>query len=114
MEEENYMFRLSAFRKSLLAHYTGNKNAIYPGTYFAHVVDSLSSAPLEDLSISRRRSRLSWGVPVPNDPEHTIYVWFDALTVYLSGIGYPWTANDIDLAKFWPPNLQVIGKDILR
>ena len=74
----------------------------------------LSSTPLDDLSISRPRSRLSWGVPVPNDPGHTVYVWFDALTVYLAGIGYPWHQRDSDQAQFWPPDLQIIGKDILR
>ncbi|EGO28063.1 hypothetical protein SERLADRAFT_462513 [Serpula lacrymans var. lacrymans S7.9] len=113
--EENYKFRLSAFRDSLLAHYVANKDAIFPPSYHARIIDSLSSEPLEDLSISRPRSRLSWGIPVPGDPGHTIYVWFDALTVYLTGLGYPWkTAGINGHAEGWPPNVQVIGKDILR
>lgn len=78
----------------------------------------LSSGPLDDLSISRPRSRLEWGVPVPDDPEHTIYVWFDALLVYLAGIGYPWKADAAwqrpRTPEAWPVDLQVIGKDILR
>ncbi|GLB34388.1 putative class-I aminoacyl-tRNA synthetase family protein [Lyophyllum shimeji] len=110
--EQNYMFRLSSFRDSLLAHYTSDagKKALFPPQHQAHVVKILTEEPLEDLSVSRPRSRLSWGVPVPNDPEHTIYVWFDALLVYLSGIGYPWGEK----GKGWPVDLQIIGKDIIR
>jgi methionyl-tRNA synthetase len=114
MEEENYMFRLSSFRESLLAHYKSNESVISPSQYHADVIDILSSGPLEDLSISRPRSRLSWGVPVPGDPDHTVYVWFDALTVYLTGLGYPWTKPTLTGMESWPPNLQVVGKDILR
>jgi methionyl-tRNA synthetase len=113
MKEENYMFRLSSFRESLLAYYRANDGFIFPNSYLSHMVDTLSSASLEDLSISRPRSRLSWGIPVPNDPEHTIYVWFDALIVYLSGMGYPWRQRDTGF-NVWPPDLQIIGKDILR
>jgi methionyl-tRNA synthetase len=112
-QEENYMFCLSSFRESLLTHYTKNPRVIFPGQHQADIVQILSEAPLEDLSISRPRTRLSWGIPVPNDPEHTIYVWFDALLVYLAGIGYPWTQGT-GLTEGWPANLQVIGKDILR
>ncbi|KAI5829080.1 hypothetical protein K523DRAFT_242998 [Schizophyllum commune Tattone D] len=128
--EENYMFRLSAFQNALLKHYKTGADAngtsssptrIYPPQAHAQIVDILENAPLADLSISRPRSRLSWGVPVPGDPEHSIYVWFDALLVYLSGVGYPFKQDVV--GKFdqgaitrsgWPPNLQVIGKDILR
>lgn len=71
--------------------------------------------PLEDLSVSRKRSRLSWGIPVPNDPEHTIYVWIDALATYLSSVEYPWSATAGDgTSEGWPPDVQVIGKDIIR
>ena len=69
--------------------------------------------PLEDLSVSRPRSRLSWGIAVPDDPTHTIYVWIDALTNYLTAAGYPdhaqWSAEPA-----WPADVQVIGKDIVR
>ncbi|KAJ4000009.1 tRNA synthetases class I (M)-domain-containing protein [Lentinula boryana] len=109
--ETNYMFRLSEFREALLKHYTSNPNSVVPQSHHAHLV-SLLQSPLEDISISRPRSRLSWGIPVPNDSEHTVYVWFDALISYLTGIGYPWP--DSGMSKGWPVDMQVIGKDIVR
>ena len=124
------MFRLSAFQDALLKHYKSGTDAngtsssptrIHPPQAHAQIVDILENAPLADLSISRPRSRLSWGVPVPGDPEHSIYVWFDALLVYLSGVGYPFKQDVVGrfdqgaiTLSGWPPNLQVIGKDILR
>lgn len=114
MKEENYKFRLSAFRESLLERYKSDLLSVYPPTQHSDVMTMLSQ-PLEDLSISRPRERLHWGIPVPTDPTHTIYVWFDALTVYLTGTGFPWTGSETNPAQFaWPPDLQVIGKDILR
>ncbi|KAG6853220.1 hypothetical protein C0991_005887 [Blastosporella zonata] len=110
--EVNYMFRLSAFRESLVAHYS-NQVHIFPPQHTASILQTLERNPLEDLSISRPSSRLSWGIPVPGDPEQTIYVWFDALLVYLSGIGYPWNGGK-GLMEGWPVDLQIIGKDILR
>ncbi|KAI0371503.1 hypothetical protein BV20DRAFT_1016920 [Pilatotrama ljubarskyi] len=113
-EEENYKFRLSAFQGSLIEHFTAHPEAVQPAQFHADVMNALQE-PLEDLSISRKRSRLSWGIPVPNDPEHTIYVWIDALTTYLSSVGYPWSAIGGDgHSEGWPPDVQVIGKDILR
>ena len=113
-EEENYKFRLSAFRESLSAHFSAYPDSIFPPQHHTDILAALQE-PLEDLSISRKRSRLSWGIPVPNDPEHTIYVWIDALTVYLSSVGYPWKTTGGDgRSAGWPPNVQVIGKDILR
>lgn len=103
------MFRLSSFREALVAHYSSS-DSVFPASYKAQVMQALPS--LADISISRPRSRLSWGVPVPSDPEHTVYVWFDALLVYLSGIGYPWP--DSQNSNGWPVDLQIIGKDILR
>ncbi|KAI0321968.1 tRNA synthetases class I (M)-domain-containing protein [Amylostereum chailletii] len=114
MQEENYKFRLSLFRDSLLARYRSDSATIHPAHQHANVLDMLS-LPLEDLSISRPRSRLYWGIPVPDDPEHTMYVWFDALTNYLTGAGYPWTkSTDAAEVQFWPPDIQVVGKDIVR
>ena len=113
-EEENYKFRLSQFREPLLAHYTRNPDAIFPSSQYDVVMEMLSE-PMNDLSISRPKARLHWGIPVPTDPEQTIYVWIDALTVYLSSSGYPWTKEgDLGFSRGWPPNVQVIGKDILR
>ncbi|TFK24696.1 methionine-tRNA synthetase [Coprinopsis marcescibilis] len=123
-KEYNYMFRLSAFRDALLQHYSTNKPSdaiVTPSQYNSVALQMLAAGEtqvsgepplLADISISRPRSRLNWGIPVPNDPEHTVYVWFDALLIYLSGVGYPGLqAKD---NSGWAPNLQIIGKDILR
>jgi len=113
-QEENYMFSLTSFRDQLLRHIKGNPEFIYPPARYQEVMDFLDSHMQDDLSISRPKSRLSWGIPVPDDPGHTIYVWFEALISYLSAIGYPspTTANGTPAA--WPPDLQVMGKDIVR
>ncbi|KAF8155082.1 tRNA synthetases class I (M)-domain-containing protein [Pholiota molesta] len=117
--EENYMFRLSAFRGALLTHVQASPTSVYPEQYREQVLGWLGAA-LEDISISRPSARLSWGVPVPADPGQTVYVWFDALLIYISGAGYPWTTLDgaLDVqemrARGWPADLQVVGKDILR
>ncbi|KAI9513225.1 tRNA synthetases class I (M)-domain-containing protein [Russula earlei] len=100
-EEENYKFRLSRF------------HVIHPPQQHANIVDVLSM-PLEDLSVSRPRNRLHWGIPVPNDASHTVYVWFDALINYLTGAGYPWVSKEQKTHSYWPPDLQVVGKDIIR
>jgi methionyl-tRNA synthetase len=94
-----------------------NPAAIQPKPYYDQVVRQLShedGTELEDLSISRPKSRLEWGVDVPGDKEHTIYVWIDALTVYLTGAGYPWAEMKDGEKGGWPVDLQIIGKDILR
>ncbi|KAH9002278.1 tRNA synthetases class I (M)-domain-containing protein [Lactarius hatsudake] len=112
-EEVNYKFRLSNFRDFLLARYQSDPHAIHPPQQHANVLDMLSM-PLEDLSVSRPRHRLHWGIAVPNDPAHTVYVWFDALINYLTGAGYPWNAEKERIESCWPPDLQVVGKDIVR
>ncbi|KDQ05899.1 hypothetical protein BOTBODRAFT_39907 [Botryobasidium botryosum FD-172 SS1] len=112
-EEENYKFRLSAFREPLISWLQSNPTAIYPPKRHAEVLASLTSGPLADLSVSRLRSRLSWGIEVPEDPEHTIYVWLDALINYMTFAGYPWHDGQSD-GKGWPPNIMTVGKDIIR
>lgn len=113
-QEENYMFSLSSFHNQLLGHIKSNPDFIYPPARYQEVVDFFDSYMQEDLSISRPKNRLSWGIPVPGDPDHTMYVWFEALISYLSAIGYPSpTATDGTTAA-WPPDLQVMGKDIVR
>ena len=117
-EEKNYMLRLSEFQSALLDHYqaASHSNIIFPPHHQSHIIDILSE-PLEDLSVSRPRSRLSWGVPVPTDPDQTVYVWIDALLAYLSGRQYPWNTSaehESPATYGWPVDLQVIGKDILR
>jgi len=109
------MFRLSAFRDALITHYTSKSNSIHPPQYHQDVLQLLEGTPtLADISISRPRSRLSWGVEVPGDADQTVYVWFDALLIYLTGAGYPWPAGHQQERQGWPADLQIIGKDILR
>ncbi|CEP11890.1 hypothetical protein [Parasitella parasitica] len=110
--EENYKFKLSAFGDRLLQWIDENPNAIVPNNRKNEVISWVKQG-LSDLSVSRLRSRLDWGIPVPNDADHTIYVWLDALANYLTATGYPWT-KDSALKEFFPPNVQVVGKDIIR
>ncbi|BFZ60625.1 methionyl-tRNA synthetase [Saitoella coloradoensis] len=112
--EENYHFRLSAMRDPLLKFYKENPGWVYPSIRFADIITAVQNG-LTDLSISRPRSRLSWGIPVPGDEEHTIYVWLDALTNYLTKAGYPWSSpNTSEYEGGWPADIHVIGKDILK
>ena len=108
-EEETYFFRLSAYQDRLLAHYEANPDFILPPERRNEVV-SFVKGGLEDLSISR--TTLDWGIPVPGAPRHVMYVWVDALTNYLTATGFP-DAN-APRAGFWPANVHVIGKDIVR
>lgn len=109
-EEQTYFFRLSAYAEPLLAHYAANPEFIAPEVRRNEVV-SFVSGGLRDLSISR--TSFDWGVPVPGDPEHVMYVWVDALTNYLTGAGFPDTESDL-YRRFWPADLHMIGKDIIR
>jgi methionyl-tRNA synthetase len=107
--EENYFFRLSAYADRLLAHYEEDPSRIEPESRRNEVL-SLIRGGLQDFSISR--TSFSWGVPVPWDPEHICYVWFDALSNYITAAGY---ADDPErFARVWPANIHLIGKDILR
>ncbi|KAG0187831.1 methionyl-tRNA synthetase [Apophysomyces sp. BC1034] len=107
--EENYKFKLSAFEGQLLKWIEENPKAVVPLNRKNEVVSWIRSG-LEDLSVSRLRSRLDWGIPVPNDADHTIYVWLDALTNYLTATGYPWSEPN----QVWPADVHVVGKDIVR
>ncbi|KAJ2622231.1 methionyl-tRNA synthetase [Coemansia spiralis] len=113
VSEVNYKFRLSAFKSQLIEWIEKNPDTIYPEIRRNEVLGWLKSG-LDDLSISRPRSRLVWGIPVPGDPEHTIYVWVDALVNYATVDGYPWIENNGDQPTFFPPDVQVVGKDIVR
>lgn len=110
--EVNYHFRLSAMKQKLLAFYKQNPNWIVPSSRYKEVIAFVEDG-LGDLSISRTRSRLTWGIPVPNDPEHTVYVWLDALVNYLTASGYPWAPGK-EQELGWPADLHVIGKDIVK
>lgn len=107
--EESWFFRLSAYQDRLLALYNDNPDFIRPESRRNEVLRFVEGG-LKDLSVSR--TSFDWGVPVPGSPGHVMYVWVDALTTYLSGIGYPDT--DGDFARFWPANIHMIGKDIVR
>lgn len=110
VEEESYFFKLSAWGDKLLDLYAQNPDFIQPDARRNEVI-SFVKGGLRDLSVSR--TRLTWGVPVPNAPGHVMYVWIDALTNYISALGYPDESAPL-YKKFWPANVHVVGKDILR
>jgi len=110
VEEPSYFFRLSAFGDKLLEFYEKNPDFILPKSRRNEVV-SFVKGGLKDLSISR--TTFSWGIPVPGDEKHIMYVWLDALANYLSALGYP-DENAPDYKTFWPADIHMVGKDILR
>ncbi|WP_122525955.1 methionine--tRNA ligase [Mycobacterium attenuatum] len=109
-EEQTYFFRLSAYADKLLAHYHAHPDFIAPEVRRNEVI-SFVSGGLKDLSVSR--TSFNWGVPVPEHPDHVMYVWVDALTNYLTGAGYPDTGSE-SFCRYWPADLHMIGKDIIR
>jgi methionyl-tRNA synthetase len=118
IEEENYFFKFSAFEKPLLEMYAKRPDFVVPDFRF-NEIKAFVSRGLEDFSISRLKSKMSWGVPVPGDDDHVMYVWFDALTSYISTLGWP-DADSVkeggDFEKFWVNGTpkQYCGKDNLR
>ncbi|MGE4314358.1 MAG: methionine--tRNA ligase [Pseudobdellovibrionaceae bacterium] len=110
MVEKSYFFKLSAYTERLLQYYEENPEFIQPASRRNEII-SFVKGGLEDLSISR--TSFDWGIPVPNDPDHVMYVWLDALTNYITGVGYPDTSSAM-YQKYWPANVHVIGKDIIR
>lgn len=112
-EEKNYHFRLTALKDRLLDFLQKNPDWVVPATRMTEVVNWVKNN-LEDLSISRPASRLSWGIPVPGDPDQTIYVWVDALVNYLTKSGYPQWDAQTSTDGGWPADVHIIGKDIVR
>ena len=110
VEEESYFFKLSTWSKKLLNHYKKNKDFILPLSRRNEVIRFVEKG-LKDLSISR--TSFSWGIPVPKNKKHVIYVWLDALTNYISALNFP-DIDDEKYKKFWPADVHIIGKDILR
>jgi len=109
VEEESYFFKLSSYQDKLLEFYKNNPNFVMPKERLNEVISFVKSG-LKDLSISR--TTISWGIPFKNDPEHLVYVWADALNNYITALGWP---NDKDnVQHWWPANVQVLGKDIVR
>ena len=109
-EEENYFFKFSAFQQKLIELYEKNPEFVVPSHRF-NEIKSFVSMGLEDFSISRVKEKMPWGVPVPEDEQQVMYVWFDALVNYISAIGWP---NDMKKFNSWWPAVQVAGKDNLR
>lgn len=111
IKEESYFFRLSAYQDKLLAFYEENPDFIIPPERL-HEVTSFVKSGLRDLSISR--TTVSWGIPFPGDEKHVVYVWADALNIYLTSIGYGNEAKREEFNFWWPADLQIMGKDIVR
>lgn len=111
IEEENYFFRLSAYAKEIKKKIEEREMAIYP-QWRANELLSLIDQGLEDVSFSRPKEKLSWGIEVPNDKDQVIYVWADALTNYISAIGYG--RDEKEFASWWPADVHVLGKGVLR
>lgn len=114
VSEDGYFFRLSEYDEALLDLYKSRPDFVQPEVR-RNEVESFVRGGLQDLSISRLRSSVSWGIPVPGDPDHTMYVWFDALTNYITAIGFGNEQQEraVGFEKFWP-GLHMVGKDILR
>ncbi len=110
IEEENYFFKFSKYQKPLLDFYEKNKEFVIPAGKFNEIKSFVESG-LQDFSISRLKSKMPWGVAVPNDEDQVMYVWFDALVNYISTLGWP--TNEENFKNFWP-GVQVAGKDNLR
>lgn len=113
LEEENYFFALSRYSERLLEHIEAHPEFIVPASRRAEVVGLIRQG-LRDFSVSRRvrPGAANWGIPIPGDPKQVIYVWFDALTNYLTAIGFP--EDSEQFAQYWPADAHVIGKDITR
>jgi methionyl-tRNA synthetase len=112
VKEESYFFRLSDWTQKLLDFYEKYPDFIGPKGRRNEVVSFVGQeGGLKDLSVSR--TTFSWGIPVPGDPKHVVYVWLDALTNYITALGYPENGAE-NFNKFWPASVHVVGKDILR
>jgi methionyl-tRNA synthetase len=112
VEEPSYFFKLSEYTDKLLKLYEEHPEFIQPATRRNEII-SFVKGGLKDLSVSRDKSRLHWGIPVPGDDRHVMYVWLDALTNYITAPGYPDVQSET-YRKFWPADFHVIGKDIIR
>jgi methionyl-tRNA synthetase len=108
--EKNYFFKLSRYTQPLLEHYRANPDFVYPPQRLKEVVSFVEQG-LKDLSISR--TSIKWGIPFPGNPDHVIYVWMDALTNYISALGFGSAKHDL-FDRYWPADVHLIGKDIVR
>lgn len=110
IEEENYFFRFSRYQDALLKLYTGQPDFVVPPQRLSEI-KAFVAGGLNDFSISRLKAKMPWGIPVPDDPDQVMYVWFDALVNYISTLGWPQPGKDWE--RFWP-GVQIAGKDNLR
>lgn len=110
VEEENYFFRLSKYNEEILRLVESDQLHIIPETRKNEILSVIRSG-LDDISISRPKDKINWGIPVPGDDKQVMYVWFEALLNYITVLGYP---EHEDFKKFWPANVQVVGKGIIR
>jgi len=112
LEEENYFFRLSKYQTQIEKLFKDNPDFVYPKSKYNEMMQVIKEG-LEDISISRSKEKLPWGIPVPEDDSQVMYVWFDALTNYITALG--WGSDDQKLfEKYWPANVHVLGKDVNR
>lgn len=111
VREESYFFRLSKYQDKLLDYYKEHPDFLEPISRKNEMINNFFNKGLEDLCVSR--TTIDWGIPVPFDPKHTIYVWIDALTNYISALGYL-SDDDSKLKEFWPADLHLVGKEIFR
>lgn len=110
LEEENYFFKLASYTDRVKKAIEDDEYRVVPEARKNEILSTLGSG-LDDTSISRPAAKLPWGVPVPNDKNHVIYVWFEALINYITALGYP---DGEDFAQYWPADVHIIGKDIIR
>ena len=112
VKEENYFFKLTKYKDAIIKHIKENPDFIVPSFRANEVLNQLEN--IEDISVSRVKSNVSWGIPVDGDDEQVIYVWIDALSNYITALGYDDEAPEENFKKYWPADVQVIGKDILK
>ncbi|MGY4691898.1 methionine--tRNA ligase [Salibacterium sp. K-3] len=111
VREQSYFFRMSRYADRLLAFYEENPDFIQPESRKNEMINNFIKPGLEDLAVSR--TAFEWGIPVTSDPEHVVYVWIDALSNYITALGYD-TENDEDFKKYWPADVHLVGKEIVR
>ena len=112
VKEENYFFKLTKYKDAIIKHIKENPDFIVPSFRANEVLNQLED--IQDISVSRAKSNVQWGIDVLGDDEQSIYVWIDALSNYITALGYDTEADAPDFKKYWPADVQVIGKDILK
>jgi len=112
LKEDNYFFRLTKYKPIIKKWLEDSPDSVQPDGRRREVLNMLDDPELGDFSVSRARSSLSWGIPVPDDPDQVIYVWIDALSNYITGVGF--NSDEEMFAKFWPANVHLVGKDITK